>query len=63
MYAAMNAEDKVKDRIDIYSLDGPGFPEGGGAQFEYASVHERITKMPDSSVVGMVLETPELPWW
>ncbi len=28
VYAAMNAEDGVKDRIErIYSLDGPGFPE------------------------------------
>lgn len=61
VYAAMNAEDKVKDRIEhIYSLDGPGFPEAVVRSFEYASVHERITKIvPDSSVVGMVLETPE----
>jgi hypothetical protein len=59
VYAAMNAEDKVKDRIEhIYSLDGPGFPEAVVRSFEYASVHERITKIvPDSSVVGMVLET------
>ena len=28
VYAAMNAEDEIKDRVErIYSLDGPGFPE------------------------------------
>lgn len=57
----MNAEDDVKDRIErIYSLDGPGFPEAVVNSFEYASVSDRIVKIvPDSSVVGMVLETPE----
>ena len=57
----MNAEDGVKDRIErIYSLDGPGFPEAVVNSFEYASVSDRIVKIvPDSSVVGMVLETPE----
>ena len=61
VYAAMNAEDDVKDRIErIYSLDGPGFPEAVVNSFEYASVSDRIVKIvPDSSVVGMVLETPE----
>lgn len=61
VYAAMNAEDGVKDRIErIYSLDGPGFPEAVVNSFEYASVSDRIVKIvPDSSVVGMVLETPE----
>ena len=61
VYAAMNAEDDVKDRIErIYSLDGPGFPEAVVNSFEYASVSDRIAKIvPDSSVVGMVLETPE----
>ena len=55
VYAAMNAEDDV-----IYSLDGPGFPEAVVNSFEYASVSDRIVKIvPDSSVVGMVLETPE----
>ena len=61
VYAAMNAEDGVKDRIErIYSLDGPGFPEAVVNSFEYSSVSGRIVKIvPDSSVVGMVLETPE----
>ena len=61
VYAAMNAPDGVKDRIErIYSLDGPGFPEDVVNSFEYASVSDRIVKIvPDSSVVGMVLETPE----
>ena len=61
VYAAMNAEDGVKDRIErIYSVDGPGFPEAVVNSFEYASVSDRIVKIvPDSSVVGMVLETPE----
>lgn len=57
----MNAEDEIKGRIErIYSLDGPGFPEEVVKSFEYASVSDRIVKIvPDSSVVGMVLETPE----
>ena len=61
VYAAMNASDEVKDRVErIYSLDGPGFPESVVNSFEYASVSDRIVKIvPDSSVVGMVLETPE----
>ena len=61
VYAAMNASDEVKDRVEcIYSLDGPGFPESVVNSFEYASVSGRIVKIvPDSSVVGMVLETPE----
>ena len=61
VYAAMNAEDEIKGRIErIYSLDGPGFPEEVVKSFEYASVSDRIVKIvPDSSVVGMVLETPE----
>ena len=51
----------MKDRVErIYSLDGPGFPESVVNSFEYASVSDRIVKIvPDSSVVGMVLETPE----
>ena len=61
VYAAMNASDEVKDRVErIYSLDGPGFPEAVVNSFEYSSVSDRIVKIvPDSSVVGMVLETPE----
>ena len=57
----MNAEDEIKDRVErIYSLDGPGFPEEVVKSFEYASVSDRIVKIvPDSSVVGMVFETPE----
>ena len=55
------ASDEVKDRVErIYSLDGPGFPEAVVNSFEYSSVSDRIVKIvPDSSVVGMVLETPE----
>lgn len=65
VYAAMNASDEVKDRVErIYSLDGPGFPESVVNSFEYASVSDRIVKIvPDSSVVGMVLETPNGAWW
>ena len=61
VYAAMNAEDEIKDRVEcIYSLDGPGFPEEVVKSFEYASVSDRIVKIvPDSSVVAMVLENPD----
>ena len=61
VYAAMNAPASVRTRIRrIYSLDGPGFPGWVVRSAPYAAVTDRVTKIvPDSSIVGMILETPE----
>ncbi|MBT1160352.1 MULTISPECIES: DUF2974 domain-containing protein [Bifidobacterium] len=61
VYAAMNAPDDVRERVvRIYSLDGPGFPADVVHGYEYGTVKDRIVKIvPDSSIIGMILETPE----
>lgn len=60
VYAAMNASDDVKDRIEqAYSLDGPGFARNVTDSYEYSTVIDRITKIvPESSIIGMLLEAP-----
>ena len=61
VYAAMNVSEKVRGRIEaVYSLDGPGFPERVVNSPEYKGNVGKVTKIvPDSSIIGMVLETPE----
>lgn len=61
VYAAMEAPEPVRKRISaVYSLDGPGFPEYVVTGERYLSTVERVSKIvPDSSIIGMVLETPE----
>ena len=61
VYAAMNVSEKVRERIEaVYSLDGPGFPERVVNSPEYKDDVGKVTKIvPDSSIIGMVLETPE----
>lgn len=61
IYAAMNADSKVQERIQhIYSLDGPGFPAHVVKSPAYLNVQPKVTKVvPSSSMVGMILETPE----
>lgn len=61
VYAAMNVPEFVQQRIRrIYSLDGPGFPPEVVSSPAYLNIIGRIEKIiPDSSVVGMILETPE----
>ncbi len=61
VYAAMNVSKKVRERIEaVYSLDGPGFPERVVNSPEYKDTVSKVTKVvPDSSIIGMVLETPE----
>ncbi|MBT1178086.1 DUF2974 domain-containing protein [Bifidobacterium callimiconis] len=61
VYAAMNADEKIRKRITrAYSLDGPGFPSDVVNSAEYAAVTPKVEKIvPDSSIVGMILETPE----
>lgn len=61
VYAAMNAPVKIRKRIAaVYSLDGPGFPEHVVTSEPYLSTVSKVHKIvPDSSIIGMVLETPE----
>ncbi|NMM94514.1 DUF2974 domain-containing protein [Bifidobacterium oedipodis] len=61
IYAAMNADEKVRRRIrHVYSLDGPGFPPQVVTSPEYQAILPKVTKIvPDSSIVGMIFETPE----
>ena len=61
VYAAMNAPQSIQPRIiKVYSLDGPGFPESVVGSPEYERIMGRIIKIvPDSSIVGMLLQTPE----
>lgn len=61
VYAAMNAPAKIRKRIAaVYSLDGPGFPEHVVTSEPYLSTVSKVHKIvPDSSIIGMVLETPE----
>lgn len=61
VYAAMNAPAKICKRIAaVYSLDGPGFPEHVVTSEPYLSTVSKVHKIvPDSSIIGMVLETPE----
>ncbi|MBM6700367.1 DUF2974 domain-containing protein [Bifidobacterium pullorum subsp. saeculare] len=61
VYAAMMADNATRGRIRrIYSLDGPGFPESVVVGEAYRRVLPLVVKiMPDSSIVGMLLEMPE----
>lgn len=61
VYAAMNADERTDRRIErVFSLDGPGFPDRVVHSGAYAAVSGRVTKIvPDSSIIGMILETPE----
>lgn len=61
VYAALQAGDDVLPHIRrVYSLDGPGFPADVVAGDRYRAVADRIVKIiPDSSIVGMILDSPE----
>ncbi|KFI57871.1 DUF2974 domain-containing protein [Bifidobacterium gallicum] len=61
VYAAMNVEERIQDRIQrIFSMDGPGFPSGVASSKEYAAIVDRITKvMPDSSIIGLLMTMPQ----
>lgn len=58
VYAAIHADDKVRDRIiAIYNNDGPGFLPNIIQSEGYQSMVEKIiTMIPKSSVIGMLLE-------
>ncbi len=61
VYAAAKASDAVKNKIiTVYNNDGPGFDREFMSSKEYASVQGRVrTLVPQSSVVGMLLEHEE----
>ena len=61
VYSAAKSSEAVKSRIaDIYNNDGPGFDKAFITGKDYISVRERIhTLVPQSSVVGMLLEHEE----
>lgn len=61
IHAAMHAPAAVNRRIvRVYSLDGPGFPADVAHGSSYSGILPRIRKIvPSSSIVGMMLHTPE----
>ena len=58
IYSAVKCAPAVQDRIlDVYNNDGPGFLNDLSATPEHRRIAERIhTVVPQSSVVGMLLE-------
>ena len=61
VWGSVHAEDEVRRRImQVYSNDGPGFPEGTVASEAYRSLSERIRVIiPEDSLVGLLLEHDE----
>ena len=61
VYAGVKAKQEVRDRIlKIYSNDAPGFDSAFISGADYRSMSDKIlTFLPQSSVVGMLLEHEE----
>lgn len=61
VYAAMMSPARLQNRIvSIYSHDGPGFRDNVFSSAGYQRICDRIHKtIPQSSLVGMLLEHPE----
>lgn len=61
VYSALHLKDEYKERIvKVYNNDGPGFKNSVLGTSEYKILEERIvTLLPQSSIVGMVLEHEE----
>lgn len=61
VYASTHVAAEVRDRIEsIYSNDGPGFSESMISQENYSRLIPKIhTIIPESSIVGMLLEHEE----
>jgi len=61
VYSAVFCNNDVKKRIlNVYNNDGPGFTDEIMSTGEYKEVSDRITTIiPESSVVGMLLEHEE----
>ncbi len=62
IYAAFNASDNIKKKIiNIYSLDGPGFPDGVYVSDKYKSIRKKIIKViPKESIIGIMFEQDEV---
>lgn len=61
VYASVHASPAVQERIhQVYNHDGPGFTGDMLEKEEYKKIRERITTIiPESSIVGMLLEHEE----
>ncbi|GGI14179.1 hypothetical protein GCM10007377_09640 [Galliscardovia ingluviei] len=61
VYAALHADTEIQQRIShVFSLDGPGFPKEVVTGPSYAAIEHKITKIvPETSIVGMIFDTPE----
>ena len=61
VYASMNAMESIQERIkNIYSFDGPGFRPEILQSSDYSKIENRVIKLiPQSSLVGMILENHE----
>lgn len=61
VYSAMSVREEIQDRIvSVYTHDGPGFNEDIMAASRYENIVDRVHKsLPQSSVVGMLLEQQE----
>lgn len=61
VYASMNVEDKVQDRIEkVYSFDSPGFRPEILESVDFNKIKERIIKyLPHSSIFGMLFQSKE----
>jgi len=61
VYAASKAPEQIRRRIlTVYNLDGPGFTESFLAEEGYLAMVPKIrTYVPQSSVIGMLLEHEE----
>ena len=57
VYSAAKCRENVQKRIEaVFSHDGPGFKSLGGTE-QYAAIKDRIRKtVPQSAVIGMLLE-------
>ena len=63
VYAAAACKIEVQERItDVYSNDGPGFVHEFVTSDSYKKIQNRIHRyIPDSSIIGMLLENPVEP--
>lgn len=61
VYAAVNTTERLKSRIiQVFNNDGPGFKEKIIGSTAYQSIADKIvTLVPQSSVIGMLLEHEE----
>ena len=64
VFAAVNVSERLKRRIlMVYNNDGPGFKEDIMHTMAYQSISQRIvTLVPQSSIIGMLLEHEENYW-